>query len=165
MISYPIFANYQGQSDLIAMKLEFYVWHCLLNAYTKFQIDISKYVENSPENFKKSKTRKNNRQNSENKIFAKNECVETQTLHVPPAECILYQFWSWYLKACWKKIGKLGRMAGHSHSITQPFLKRPCKKTIWIYMYICIDIIQIETIAPKKEVMHAPWYLLLLVYR
>ena len=36
-----------------------------------FQIDISKHVEKSPENFEKSKTRKNNRQNSENTIFAK----------------------------------------------------------------------------------------------
>ena len=37
-----------------------------------FQNDISKHVEKSLENFAKSKTRKNNRQNSENMIFAKN---------------------------------------------------------------------------------------------
>ena len=37
-----------------------------------FEIDISKYVVKSPENFAKSKTRKNNGQNSENTIFAKN---------------------------------------------------------------------------------------------
>ena len=44
----------------------------LLYAYTKFQTDISKHVEKSPENFEKSKTRKDNRQNSENNIFTKN---------------------------------------------------------------------------------------------
>ena len=54
------------------MKLELDVWHHLLNVYTMFQIDISKHVEKSAENFAKSKTRKNNRQNSENKTFAKN---------------------------------------------------------------------------------------------
>ena len=32
------------------MKLELYVWHHLLDGYTKFQIDISKHVEKSPEN-------------------------------------------------------------------------------------------------------------------
>ena len=35
-------------------------------------LDISKHVDKIPENFKKSKTRKNNCQNSENIIFAKN---------------------------------------------------------------------------------------------
>ena len=53
------------------MKLELYVLHYLLNVNTMFQNDISKHVEKSPENFAKSKTRKNNRQNSENTIFAK----------------------------------------------------------------------------------------------
>ena len=53
------------------MKLELDVWHYLLDVYTKFRIDISKHVEKSPENFEKSKPYKNNRQNSENKIFAK----------------------------------------------------------------------------------------------
>ena len=48
------------------------MWHYLLNVYTTFQIDISKHVEKSPENFTKSKTNKNNRQNSENIFFAKN---------------------------------------------------------------------------------------------
>ena len=38
-----------------------------------FQNDISKHVvEKSPENFAKTKRRKNNRQNSKNIIFAKN---------------------------------------------------------------------------------------------
>ena len=37
-----------------------------------FKNDILKHVEKNPENFAKSKTRKNNRQNSENMIFAKN---------------------------------------------------------------------------------------------
>ena len=54
------------------MKLELDVWHYLLNVYTMFQIDISKHVEKSAENFAESKTRKNNRQNSENMIFAQN---------------------------------------------------------------------------------------------
>ena len=54
------------------MKLELDVWHYILNVYTMFQNDISKHVEKSPENFAKSKTRKNNRQNSEKTIFAKN---------------------------------------------------------------------------------------------
>ena len=53
------------------MKLELDVWHYLLNVYTMFQNDIWKHVEKSPENFAKSKTRKNNRLNSENMIFAK----------------------------------------------------------------------------------------------
>ena len=55
------------------MKLKLDVWHYLLNVYTMFQNDISKHVEKSPENFAKSKTRKNNRQNSENIVLAKNE--------------------------------------------------------------------------------------------
>ena len=54
------------------MKLELDMWHYLLNVYTMFQNDISKHVEKSPENFAKSKMRKNNRQNSQNMIFAKN---------------------------------------------------------------------------------------------
>ena len=37
-----------------------------------FQIDISKHVEKKTESLAKSKMRKNNRQNSENTIFAKN---------------------------------------------------------------------------------------------
>ena len=41
-----------------------------------FQIDISKHVQISPENFAKSKTRKNNCQNSENMIFLKKTDVE-----------------------------------------------------------------------------------------
>ena len=69
---WPIFGCKVGQSVPIGMKLELDVWHCLLNVYTMFQNDISKHVKKSPENFAKSKTRKNNRQKSENTIFAKN---------------------------------------------------------------------------------------------
>ena len=48
--------------------------------YTKFQIDISKHVEKCPENIAKSKTRKNNHHNSENRIFAQNGTyIETYT--------------------------------------------------------------------------------------
>ena len=55
-----------GQSVSIGMKLKLDVWHYVLNVYIKFQFDISKHVEKSPENFEKSETHKNNRQNSEN---------------------------------------------------------------------------------------------------
>ena len=62
------------------MKLELHVCHYLQNVYTMFQIEISKHIEKSPENFAKSKTRKNNRPNSENTMFAKNAtCVEKYT--------------------------------------------------------------------------------------
>ena len=52
------------------MKLELDMWHYLLNVYTMFPNDIWKHVEKKPK--AKSKTRKNNRQNSENRIIAKN---------------------------------------------------------------------------------------------
>ena len=39
-----------GQSDPIVMTLQLYVSRCLLNVHTKFQIDISKHVQNSLEN-------------------------------------------------------------------------------------------------------------------
>ena len=67
---WPIFGRKVGQSVLIGMKLELDLWHHLPDVYTKFQIDILKHVEKSPENFEKSKKRKNDRQNTENKIFA-----------------------------------------------------------------------------------------------
>ena len=67
-----IFGCKVGQNVPIGMKLEFDAWHHLLHVYTKFQTDISKHVEKSPEKLKKSKTRTNNRQNSENDIFTKN---------------------------------------------------------------------------------------------
>ena len=54
------------------MKLELDMWHYLLNVYTMFQNDISKHVEKKPGKLRKIQTRKNNRQNSENMIFAKN---------------------------------------------------------------------------------------------
>ena len=38
------------------MKLEFDVWHRLLNVYTKVQIDNSKHVEKCQENFKRGKS-------------------------------------------------------------------------------------------------------------
>ena len=50
-ILWPILGCKVGQGDLTAMKLYLDVWHCLLDVYTKFQIDISKHVEKSPENF------------------------------------------------------------------------------------------------------------------
>ena len=53
------------------MKLELDLWFRLLDACVKFEIDICKHVEKKPGKLKKSKTRKNNRQNSENKIFEK----------------------------------------------------------------------------------------------
>ena len=72
---WPIFGCKVGQSVPIGMKLELDVWHYLKNLYTMFQIDISKHVEKNPENFTKSKTHKNNGQNSENTIFAKNRTM------------------------------------------------------------------------------------------
>ena len=45
-----IFDYKGGQSVSIGMKFELDVWHHLLNAYTKFQIDISNHVEKSLEN-------------------------------------------------------------------------------------------------------------------
>ena len=89
---WPIFGCRVGQSVPIEMKLEVDVWHYLLNVYTMFQIDISKHVEKSPENFTKSKTRKNNRQNSENTIFAKNG-----TCRVVYSRPSTYQIWRIYL--------------------------------------------------------------------
>ena len=47
-----IFGCKVGRSDLIVMKPDLNVWHCLLDVYTKFQIDISKQVKKSPENFR-----------------------------------------------------------------------------------------------------------------
>ena len=68
---WPIFGSKVGQSVPIGMKLD--VYNHLLHIYTKFEIDISQHIEKkSPENFEKSKMRKNNRQNSKNDIFTKN---------------------------------------------------------------------------------------------
>ena len=39
------------QSVQIGMKLKFDVWHHPLDVYAKFQTDISKHVQKSPENF------------------------------------------------------------------------------------------------------------------
>ena len=69
---WPIFGCKVGQSVQIGMKFELDVWHHPLDVYAKFQTDISHHVQKSPENFKKSKTHKNIRQNSENNIFTKN---------------------------------------------------------------------------------------------
>ena len=54
------------------MKLELDMWHYLLNVYTMFQNDISKHVEKKPGKLRKIQNTQNNRQNSENMIFAKN---------------------------------------------------------------------------------------------
>ena len=47
---WPIFVRKVGQSVQIGMKLELDVWHNPLDVYAKFQTDISKYVQKSPEN-------------------------------------------------------------------------------------------------------------------
>ena len=75
------------------MKLELDVWHYLLNVYTMFQNDISKHVEKTPENFAKSKMRKNIRQNSENKIFGKKQNLCREVYSGPST----YQIWRIYL--------------------------------------------------------------------
>ena len=87
--------------------------------YTKSQINISKHVEKSPKNFEKSKTRKNNHQNStyvpnlkdlpwfiKPRLQKKSLTYFWQIRHVVlPAKCI-YKVSNWYLKACWKKVWK-----------------------------------------------------------
>ena len=70
---FDLFLAVKSVSVQIGRKLELDMWHHLLYVYTKLQTDISKHVEKKrPENFEKSKTRKNNRQNSENYIPTKN---------------------------------------------------------------------------------------------
>ena len=46
---WPTFGCKVGQSDPTVMKLKLDMSSHLLNVYTKFQIDISKHVEKSPE--------------------------------------------------------------------------------------------------------------------
>ena len=48
---WPIFGCKVGQNVPIGMKLQLDVWHHLLDVYAKFQTDISKHVQKSPENF------------------------------------------------------------------------------------------------------------------
>ena len=48
---WPIFGCKVGQSVQIGMKLETDGWHHPLDVYAKFQTDISKHVQTSPENF------------------------------------------------------------------------------------------------------------------
>ena len=114
--------------------------------------------------FKKSKTRKNNRQNSQNIIFQKTShpctkldgfiltyedmieknwvwptfvckvgqsdpnAMKLKNRHLVPPTVWIYQVSNWYLKACLRKSGKLGRMDGQTdgycHGIIQPFFKR-----------------------------------------
>ena len=50
---WPTFGCKVGQKVLIAMKLNPDLWCRLLDVYNKFQINISKHVEKSPENWKK----------------------------------------------------------------------------------------------------------------
>ena len=45
------FFGFTGQKHLIVMELQHDVWRCLVDVYTMFQIDISKDVQKSPENF------------------------------------------------------------------------------------------------------------------
>ena len=47
---WPICVCKVGQSVQIGMKLELEVWHHPLDVYDKFQTDISKHVQKSPEN-------------------------------------------------------------------------------------------------------------------
>ena len=46
-----IFSYKVGQSDQIGIKLEFDVWQQSLDVYAKFQTDISKHVQKSPDKF------------------------------------------------------------------------------------------------------------------
>ena len=48
---WPIFGCKVGQRVQIGMKLELDVWHHSTDVYAKFQTDISKHVQKSPENF------------------------------------------------------------------------------------------------------------------
>ena len=48
---WPIFGCKVSHSLQIGMKLKLDVWHHPLDAYAKFQTDISKHVQKSPENF------------------------------------------------------------------------------------------------------------------
>ena len=50
--------------DLIVMLL--YVWRCLLDVYTKFQIDISKHLQKRLENFLLAESSINSRQGANN---------------------------------------------------------------------------------------------------
>ena len=67
------FACKVGQSDSIVMKLKLDMSRHLLNVYTKFQIDISKHVEKSPEN---SERRMDGHCHSIIRCFS-NECIKT----------------------------------------------------------------------------------------
>ena len=42
---WPIFGCKVGQSNPTVQKFYPDVWHCLLDVYTKFQIDLSKHVK------------------------------------------------------------------------------------------------------------------------
>ena len=48
---WPIFVCKVGQRVQIGMQLELDVWHHPLDVYAKFQTDISKHAQKSPENF------------------------------------------------------------------------------------------------------------------
>ena len=47
-----IFGREVGQCDPIVMKLLFDVWHCLLDVYTKFRIDVLKHVQQVRKTFR-----------------------------------------------------------------------------------------------------------------
>ena len=76
------------------MELGLDLWCRLLDLYSKFLINILKHFEKSLENWKKCKTRKNNRENSENKIFLKSgNCFDKYTegyLHTKFERVILF---------------------------------------------------------------------------
>ena len=97
------------------MKLELDLWCRLLDVYSKIGSNIWKHVEKKSGNLKKSKTRKHNRQNSENKIFLKNKRNLCRVVYrwLPT-----YQIWKIYLdlwvhdctKWVWPTfVGKLGQ--------------------------------------------------------
>ena len=47
MKKYVFFGCKVDQNDPIVIKLYLDMWHCLQNVYSKFQIDISRHVENN----------------------------------------------------------------------------------------------------------------------
>ena len=75
---WPILSCKVGHSVPIGMKLELDLLNHLPDVHTKFQIDISKYVEKNPENLE-SKTRKNNQTRFETNKQTNRTYVEKYT--------------------------------------------------------------------------------------
>ena len=71
------FGSKVSQNVLIPMKLNHNMFYCLLNVYTKFQIDISKHIVKKPRKlFKNSNTHKNDCQNSQKLVFCDKQNFE-----------------------------------------------------------------------------------------